>query len=117
VREPPAVRPVQPPGISPADDTPLSKRRYDVRSADGKRFLFTVTAEHANRGIAEGVFILAHARSGAYLKRTADRENARQAWPSVNYTRPVRADGSCKTYQPGQLMGDSRRLREFIRVK
>jgi hypothetical protein len=114
---PPAVRPDQLPGTNPADGTLLPKRRYDVRSAAGKRLLFTVTAEHAAFGIAEGVFVLAHARSGAYLKRTADRENARQAWPSVNYTRPMRADSSCKTYQSGQLMGDPKRLREFVPVR
>lgn len=109
----PATRPVQPPGTNPADSTPVLKRRYDVRSADGKRFLFAVTAEHAARGIAEGVFFLAQARSGAYLKRTADQKEGRQAWPRVAFTRPVQADSSCKIYKPGQLMGDPRRIREF----
>jgi hypothetical protein len=114
VSGPPAVRPVQPPGTNPAEGTLLPKRRYDVRSADGKRLLFSITAEQAARGIAEGVFVLAHARSGAYLKRTADREKARQVWPAVNFTRPMRADGSCKTYHSGQVMGDPKRLREFV---
>jgi hypothetical protein len=114
---PPAARPIQPPGTNPASATPVPKRRYDVRSADGRRLLFEVTAEEGARGIAERVFILANARSGAYLKRTADREMGRPSWGGTNFTRPVRGDGTCKTYQPGQLMGDRKRLREFIPVR
>ena len=114
---PPAAQPVQPPGTNPANATALPRRHYDVRSADGRRFLFKVTAEEGARGIADRVFVLAHARSGAYLKRTADQAVGRPSWHSTNFTRPVRADHTCRTYKPGQLMGDSKRLREFSPVR
>lgn len=110
----PPAGPAQLPGTNPANARPVPKRRYDVRSADGRRFLFEVTAEQGARGIAEGVFILARARSGDYLKRTADRRIGRDYWVGTNFTQPVRADGTCKIYKPGQLMGDRRRMREFI---
>lgn len=32
-------------------------------------------------------------------------------------THPLRADQTCKIYDPGQLMGDPSKLREFRRVK
>jgi hypothetical protein len=110
----PAEKPIQPPGTNPANATTSSRRHYDVRSADGRRFLFKVSAEHAARGIAEGVFVLAHARSGAYLKRTADRSVVQRFVFGSKFTRPVRSDGTCKNYAPGQLMGDPKRLREFF---
>lgn len=115
--EPSAARPVQLPGTNPANATAAPKRRYDVRSADGRRFLFEVTAEEGARGIAQGVFILAQARSGDYLKRTADREIPQPRWSGSNFTRPLRGDSTCKIYQPGQVMGDGKRLREFIPIR
>ncbi len=111
----PPSGPHQLPGINPASTTPAPKHRYDVRSADGRRLLFEVTAAEGARGIAQGFFILARARSGDYLKRTADRQIPQPRWGGTNFTQPVRGDASCKTYQAGQLMGDGRRLREFIR--
>jgi hypothetical protein len=69
--------PAKPPGTIPANARSLPKRRYDVRGADGRRFLFVVTADEAAHGIASGVYTLAQSRSGAYLKRTADRQIAR----------------------------------------
>jgi hypothetical protein len=59
----------------------VPKKRYDVRSTDGRRFLFKVTEEEAARGIADNVFVLSHARSGVYLKRTADRRIDRYTAP------------------------------------
>lgn len=71
MKAPPAARPHYASGSAPASAGTLSKQKYDVRSADGRTFLFRVSAEDGERGIAAGIFELAQARSGAYLRRAA----------------------------------------------
>lgn len=54
-------------GVSPAEGIRLSKRLYDVRSADGSRFLRHASAEQGEIGIAQGLLALVRSGSGDYL--------------------------------------------------
>jgi hypothetical protein len=90
-------------------ELPLLSESYDVRGLDGT-LRFVATRDEARRAIAEGIAEAVGHRCVKFLR--IKREAVSDLRSGSRTTAAVRADSGCRIYGAGQLMGNSRCLRE-----